>query len=84
MYTNVYGSYLNLLILLSIMNTNYLYIIIGAIIAFYANANEDQNVLLLAAGVIILLFGIYKLQATIPSKQDKKSFIESEPVDEEE
>lgn len=30
------------------------------------------------------MFGIYKLQATIPSKKDKKTFIESEPVDEEE
>lgn len=30
------------------------------------------------------MFGIYKLQATIPSKKNKQTFVESEPEDEEE
>jgi len=66
------------------MNKNYFFILIGGIIAFYANAKEKQNIFLLIVGIVILMFGIYKLQATIPSKKDKKTFIESEPVDEEE
>lgn len=66
------------------MNKNYLFILVGGIIAFYANANEEQNSVLLVAGIIILMYGIYKLQSTIPSKKDSQNFIKSEPVDEEE
>lgn len=66
------------------MNKNYLFIIFGGIVAFYANANDQQNVFLLVAGIIILMIGIYRLQSTIPSRKDKKTFVESEPLDEEE
>ncbi|WP_336070926.1 hypothetical protein [Mesoflavibacter sp. CH_XMU1404-2] len=66
------------------MNKNYIFILIGGIIAFYANANEKQNIFLLVLGIVILMFGIYKLQATIPSKKNKQTFVESEPEDEEE
>ena len=66
------------------MNKNYIFIIIGGIIAIYANATEKQNIFLLIGGIAILMLGIFKLQATIPSRKDKKTFIESEPTDEEE
>ncbi|RAJ16331.1 hypothetical protein [Olleya aquimaris] len=62
----------------------YIFILIGAGIAIYANANEEQNLLVLIIGIVILMFGVFKLQATIPSKKEKESFVESEPIDEEE
>ncbi|WGD34329.1 hypothetical protein [Olleya sp. YS] len=62
----------------------YFLILIGAVIAIYANANEEQNLLVLILGIITLMFGVFKLQATIPSKKEKDSFVESEPLDEEE
>ena len=62
----------------------YFLILIGAAIAIYANANETQNIIILVFGIAILMFGVFKLQATIPSKKEKDSFVESEPNDEEE
>ncbi|WP_397362933.1 hypothetical protein [Olleya sp. R77988] len=62
----------------------YIFILLGAIVAIYANANEEQNLLLLIGGIFILMFGVYNLQATIPSKKEKDTFVESEPFDEEE
>jgi len=66
------------------MNKNYLFIIIGGAISFYANATEKQNVFLLVAGIVILMFGIYKLQATIPSRKKNETYIKSEKIDNEE
>ena len=62
----------------------YFLIVIGAVVAIYANANEEQNILVLIVGIIVLMFGLFKVQATIPSKREKESFVESEIIDEEE
>ncbi|PIB31709.1 hypothetical protein BFP78_07480 [Gaetbulibacter sp. 5U11] len=62
----------------------YLFIVIGAVIAIYANANKQQNVLVLIFGIMVLMFGLFKVQSTIPSKKEKESFVESEIIDEEE
>ncbi|MGB6267491.1 MAG: hypothetical protein WBF67_00645 [Olleya sp.] len=62
----------------------YIFILLGAVIAIYANANEKQNLILLIGGIVILMYGVFNLQATIPSKKDKDTFVESEPFDEEE
>jgi len=60
----------------------YFLIVIGAVVAIYANANEEQNILILIVGIIVLMFGLFKVQATIPSKREKESFVETEPSDE--
>ncbi|WP_292948986.1 hypothetical protein [Olleya sp. UBA1516] len=60
----------------------YFLIVIGAVVAIYANANEEQNILVLIVGIIVLMFGLFKVQATIPSKREKESFVETEPSDE--
>ncbi|MEM5540021.1 hypothetical protein [Olleya sp. AS48] len=60
----------------------YFLIVIGAVVAIYANANEEQNILILIIGIIVLMFGLFKVQATIPSKREKESFVETEPSDE--
>ena len=60
----------------------YFLIVIGAVVAIYANANEEQNILILIIGIIVLMYGLFKVQATIPSKREKESFVETEPSDE--
>ncbi len=62
----------------------YISILLGAVIAIYANANEEQNLLLLIGGIMILMYGVFNLQASIPSKKEKESFVESESNNEEE
>lgn len=52
--------------------STYLLLLIGSCIALYANSNEDQNVYLLIFGIVILMFGAYRLSATIPSKHEKE------------
>ena len=56
------------------MNKNiisYLLIFVGAIVAIYAQANEKQNTIILILGIVVLMFGVYKIASTIPSKHDK-------------
>ncbi|GGG50349.1 hypothetical protein [Bizionia arctica] len=48
---------------------NYLLIIIGSIVAIYAQAEEKQNVVILILGIIILMVGLYRISSTIPSKK---------------
>ena len=50
---------------------NYLFIVIGGIVAFYAQAQEQQNTLVLIAGVTLLMLGIYGISKNIPSKFNK-------------
>lgn len=49
---------------------NYLLILVGAVIAMYAKAGEQQNQLILMAGIVVLMIGIYRISKTIPSKRD--------------
>lgn len=53
---------------------SYLLIIIGGGIAIYANANEEQNVLLLVLGIVFLMSGIYMLNRKLDSKPPKKEY----------
>lgn len=62
----------------------YFLIIIGAVVEIYANVSKQQNIIILILGIIFLMFGVFKIQSTIPSKKDKASFVESEPIDDEE
>ena len=52
-------------------NTPYLCIITGGAIAIYANAKEQQNVYFLILGIVLLMFGVFKLNKAIPSKFEK-------------
>lgn len=66
---------------------NYVCIIIGGVIAIYAQAEEQQDTFLLVGGIVILMFGIYRTSRNIPSKYEKQeedSFVKSEPIDEDE
>ena len=50
---------------------NYSLVLIGSIIAIYAKATEEQDLVVLIFGIIILMFGIYRIASKIPSKHDK-------------
>lgn len=50
---------------------NYLLILIGAIVAIYAQAEEEQDVVILIIGIVILMLGIYRISRNIPSKYDR-------------
>lgn len=65
-------------------NIYYLSIVLGAVVAIYANANEKQNLLLLIGGIALLMFGVFNLQSGIPSKKEKDTFVESELIEDEE
>lgn len=47
---------------------NYILILLGAIVALYANGSEEQNVYVLIVGIIMLMAGVARVARTIPSK----------------
>ena len=47
-------------------------ILIGGIIAFYAQAGTVQNEYVLVAGIFVLMMGVYRISRNIPSKYDKE------------
>lgn len=50
---------------------NYILIVIGGFIAIYAQFDEQQNVLILIIGIVVLMAGIYRISRHIPSKFDR-------------
>ena len=51
-------------------NINYLFILLGGIIALYAQAGEDQNEYLLISGIVLLMIGLYRISRNLSSKSD--------------
>jgi len=51
---------------------NYLLIIIGCFIAIYSQAGEEQDVVVLILGIVILMFGLFRVSSSIPSKREKE------------
>lgn len=51
---------------------NYLFIIIGAVVAMYAKTGTEQNQYILIGGIALLMVGIYRITKTIPSKNDEE------------
>ena len=49
---------------------SYLLIVIGAFVAIYANAQENQNQYVLIGGIVVLMAGIYRISRNIPSKKN--------------
>jgi len=47
---------------------NFILILIGGIIALFAESGEDQNVYVLLGGIMLLMIGLYRLSRRIPSK----------------
>lgn len=53
---------------------SYLLILIGGSIAVYANAKENQSVLLLVLGILTLMVGLFILNASLSSKPPKNDY----------
>ena len=49
---------------------NFILILVGGIIALYANSEEKQETYILLIGVMILMFGLYRLSRGISSKPE--------------
>lgn len=58
---------------------NYLLILIGGLVAIYAQAGNTQNIYILILGIVILMFGIYRISKYIPSKLDSKENTNTNP-----
>ena len=61
---------------------NFILIFVGGIIALYANAEEDEELYILLIGVMILMFGLYRLSRGISDR--KLNSDEASNIDEEE
>lgn len=63
---------------------NFICIVVGGLVAFYAQAQQKQNIYILIGGIMLLMFGIYRTSRNIPSKFEKEaeSFVKSEKEDE--
>ncbi len=55
-------------------------ILIGGIVAVYAESSEKQNTYILLGGIMLLMIGLYRLSKGISSKNQSEdnSFIEEE------
>lgn len=49
---------------------NFVLIFVGGIIALYANAEEEQDVYILLVGIVLLMFGLYRLSRGISSRNE--------------
>ncbi len=61
---------------------NFILILVGGIIAIYAKAEEQQDVYILLIGVMLLMFGLYRLSRGISDR--KESNQDQTNLDEEE
>jgi chromate transport protein ChrA len=52
---------------------NYILIVIGCIVAIYAQAGEKQDVVVLILGIIILMFGLFRISSSIPRKKKSEN-----------
>ena len=51
--------------------SNYILILVGAVVAMYAKVGAEQNQYLLMVGIVFLMMGVYRISKLVPSKRDK-------------
>lgn len=61
---------------------NFILILVGGIIALYAKADEKQEVYLLLIGIMILMFGLYRLSRGISGKYENNKDITNQEEEE--
>lgn len=49
------------------------YIVVGAFIAIYAKAEEQQNTIILIIGIVLLMYGLYRIASRLPSKNKEQN-----------
>lgn len=57
---------------------NYILILLGGLVALYAQAGESQNQYLLIGGVVVLMIGLYRISRNLSSKHEPSEQEESE------
>ena len=57
---------------------NIFLILIGTIVAIYAQAEEDQNTYVLVGGIFVLMTGLYRLSRSIPSREEQEEHSNNE------
>jgi uncharacterized membrane protein HdeD (DUF308 family) len=61
---------------------NYVLIIIGGVIAIYAQAGEEQDTVVLVIGIVVLMIGIYRISKNIGDKpKGPEGFVKTEEDD---
>lgn len=50
---------------------NYIFILLGGLVAIYAQAGEQQNEYLLISGIVLLMIGLYRISRNLSSKSDE-------------
>jgi len=55
-----------------VKNYDYVLVLLGSAAAIYAQAGEQQNTLILVLGIVVLMFGLYRIYSTIPSKKEEE------------
>lgn len=49
---------------------NYIFILLGGLVAIYAQAGEAQNEYLLISGIVLLMVGLYRISRNLSSKSE--------------
>ncbi len=49
---------------------NYIFILLGGLVAIYAQAGEAQNEYLLITGIALLMIGLYRISRNLSSKSE--------------
>ncbi len=58
---------------------NYILILVGAVIAIYAQAGEAQDTKILVIGIVVLMVGIYRISKNIGEKpKGPEGFVKTE------
>jgi len=57
---------------------NYIFIVIGAIVAVYAKSGAKQNQYILIGGIVLLMLGVYRISRTIPSKKEEEDYFDND------
>lgn len=50
---------------------DYAFVLIGCVVAIYSQAGSQQNIFILIIGIVLLMYGLFKISATIPNKKNK-------------
>jgi hypothetical membrane protein len=53
-------------------------LVVGGMVAVYAQAQEAQNQYILIGGIVLLMIGIYRISRNISSKNDSDDDVEND------
>ena len=56
----------------------YVSILIGLLVAIYAQAGADQNVYVLVIGIVLLMFGLYNISTGLSSRKEPEGYVKTE------